>query len=239
MTPADVTSTVQCFKRGVSPAVTLTIVGNGAAFMSLPLPSNTAPPTCSSLGFTVSFSFLIAPRWVSGNNGWYYKASTEGFTFSLLTTPAMGQGGNQLGYGGLTGLAVDFDTRGDSFDPNDNSRGNHIGIDVGGRLTSVATAPLPFELEGQWSSLIHAVIKYDPTTQLLSVLVFTDTQSAFEPVLARYVDLCSALELQSTSVAPTLYVGFTGGSFEPVNIGKYFIYDWQVSTGEAKHTVSL
>ena len=144
----------------------------------------------------------------------------------------MGQGGNQLGYGGLPGLAVEFDTLGDSFDPTDDSRGNHIGINIGGNLTSLATTPAPFVLQWENAVLKHAVIKYDPTTQLLSVLAYTDSASALEPVLTRYVDLCSALNLQSTSAAPPLYVGFTGGSSQAQFIGKYFIYDWQVSTGE-------
>ena len=150
----------------------------------------------------------------------------------------MGQGGNQLGYGGLTGLAVEFDTRADSFDPADDSRDNHIGIDVGGSLTSLATSPVPFSLSDDWYALKHAVIKYDPTTQLLSVLVYTDSVSALKPVLTRYLDLCSALTLQSTSVAPTLYVGFTGGGIQEGDMGKYFIYDWQVSTGENRNFVN-
>ena len=214
MTPADAASTVQCCGRGMSPAITLTM-GDGATFMPLPLPPNATSPACSSLGFSASFSFLITSY-----------DPMNGFTFSLLTSPAMGQGGNQLGYGGLSGLAVEFDSRADGFDPADTSADNHVGIDVGGSLISLATSPLPFRLSNEWSVLKHAVIQYDPTTQLLSVHVYTDSASSLEPLLTRYLDLCSALKLQSTSVAPTLYVGFTGGG------GKYFIYDWQVSTGE-------
>ena len=148
----------------------------------------------------------------------------------------MGQGGNQLGYGGLSGLAIEFDTLEDSFDPSGNFKANHIGIDVGGSLTSVATRPVPFVLAGDRKVLKDAEIKYDPRTQLLSVHVSTDSETALEPLLTRYLDLCSALKLQSTSVAPTLYVGFTGGSRKAINIGKYNIYNWKVSTGE--HSVS-
>ena len=202
--------------------------------MPLPPPTNINSATCASLGFSVRFSFLIAPYgWYS--SPYYYYIMTEGFTFSLLTTPDMGQGGNHLGYGGLTGLAVEFDTNADVFDPVKPSGAvdeNHIGIDIGGNLTSVATSPAPIQLAWAWDVLKHAVIEYDPTTQLLSVLVSTDSQSAWEPALTQYVDLCSALNLQSTTVAPPLYVGFTGGSSHPPYIGKYLIYDWQVSTGE-------
>ena len=227
MTQADAATSTVCFGRGKSPAVSLNIAGNGAAFVPLPLPPNTTAPACSSLGFSVSFSFLVAPQLIYNGQG-YTRYTTEGFTVALVTTPAMGAGGNQLGYGGLNGLAVEFDSRHDSFDP----VLNHVGIDVGGSLASLATFPMPYNLDAQWGSLLHAEIQYDPATQLLSVLFHMDGQSASGAILTRYMDLCSALGLQTSTGTPTLYVGFTGGSSEPVYPGKYMIHDWQVSTGE-------
>ena len=223
---------VKCFSRGKYVASTLHMVGTGAAFMPLPLPPNSPAPTCASIGFTASFSFEIAPfQW----NGQSFS-TTDGFTFSVVTTPALGGGGNQLGYGGLSGLAVEFDSYPDDFDPPGPDQGgrdgNHVGINVGGNLSSVATSRVSLA-SGELNDirfLKRAKIQYDPTTQLLSILINMDEKSIFEPLLTRFIDLCSLLKIGSTSVAPTMYVGFTAGASADKD-ARYFIYDWEISTG--------
>ena len=228
---------MKCFSRGKYAASTLHMVGTGAAFLPLPLPPNIPAPSCASVGFTASFSFEIATLQWTG-----YFSPADGFTFSVVTTPAMGGGGNQLGYGGLSGLAVQFDSYPDDFDPPGPDKGgrdgNHVGINVGGSLTSVATSRVPVAPNAlnDIRNVNRAKIQYDPTTQLLTILINMDDQSIFVPLLTRYIDLCSVLKLGSTNAAPTMYVGFTAGSSASRD-AKYIIYDWEVST--AKPSVCL
>ena len=213
---------LQCSARGKSPAMTLRMRGDAAAFIPLPLPDNTAAPTCAAIGFTIDLSFIIDPSCLD----WCYDTS-QGFTFSLVSAPAMGTGGNQLGFGGLSGLAVEFDSAYDDFDPMNH---NHIGIDIGGGLRSVAWRDVPFNLIAS-TYIKRARIQLDPVTELMSVLLYNDYDSALDLVLTQYVDACSILSLGSTSEAPTLYVGFTSGTAASYAT-RYFIYDWAVTTGE-------
>ena len=205
-------SSFQCNSRAKSPAFTLRMRGNTATFMPLPLPENTAPPTCAAIGFTIDIGFLIQPSCERCYD------TAQGFTVSLLSAPAMGTGGDQLGIGGVPGLAVAFD-----------ATNQQLNIDIGGSLEAVTSLSVTFDMVAA-TYVKHARIQYDPVSEMLSVLLFNDFDSASDMVLTGYVDICSILSLGTTPVAPTLYVGFTAGRAETYDT-RYFIFDWQVTTG--------
>lgn len=193
---------------------------NGA-FALLPFADYSAP--CSSFGFNASFAFTLTTY-----------AVNHGFTFAILVNQALGQGGNQLGYGGTgPGIAVEFDTVSDSWDP----PSPHVGIDAGGSVVSLAVAEaLMLTLK---DSLFHrlgfyAWIEYSPQTQTLRVYLSQSPAKPDDPLLSQNLDFCSTVGLNAGAVLPALYVGFTGGS-DSVNKGDTIIMDWVVTTGELKN----
>lgn len=70
--------------------------------------------------FNASFDIRIGP----GGNG------ADGLTFAWVSTPGIGTGGGYLGYQGLGGYSIEFDTynNGSSWD---NNNDNHIAVNAG------------------------------------------------------------------------------------------------------------
>ncbi len=113
----------------------------GSAVYATPLPS---------AGLSASFQLQLGPG-----------TGADGMTFALLdaataTAKSVGAGGSGLGFGGLTGVAVTFDTYKGGNDPSNNFIGLTTGA-VNGQLTYVATATnIPQLRTGTHNVLINA-----------------------------------------------------------------------------------
>jgi hypothetical protein len=105
--------------------------------------------------FTVNFDFVAG-----GGSG------ADGFTFSWVTSPGIGGGGSYLGFQGLTGYGVAFDTY---------PTGNHIGVVHNGWNNYVTDNNSTFFEDTNWH---HAQITFnngDITVDLDNVNILTDT----------------------------------------------------------------
>ena len=173
--------------------------------------------TCKTATLNTSFTLSIDPA----------AASTGGVTFAILQSSA-GPGSyfsGGLGYNGSgVGLSVEFDVWKDAWDPD----GNHIGLNIGGNVQSVATASLNFSLLGPEPTFVW--ITYESPDKVLRVYASKQSSPMPDtPVLLYYVSLCVLLRDQPLSSASTaFYVGFTGeGSMQPA------IRNWCFSAGKA------
>ena len=172
--------------------------------------------TCQTATFNTSFSLYIENS----------TASTGGMTFAILQSssgPTSYTSGG-LGYSNSgVGLSVEFDVRKDAWDPD----GNHIGLNFGGSVVSVATARLNFSLLGPAPTFVW--ITYEPGNKVLKV--YASKQSSPQPatpVLQYFVSLCVLLRDQPLGSNSTAYfVGFTAeGPMQPA------IKDWCFSAGK-------
>ena len=94
--------------------------------------------------YTASFNFALSNP---GGIGW-----ADGFTFAVAdasqtSSTAIGGIGAGIGYAGLSGYAIEFDT---FYNPNlDDPDYVHVGLDLDGSVISAAVSgPLPFDIEG-------------------------------------------------------------------------------------------
>ena len=156
-------------------------------------------------------------------------ASSGGITFAILKSSS---GPGIYSIGGLgyensgVGLSVEFDVWKDTWDPD----GNHIGLNIGGSVLSVATAGLNFSLLGPAPTYVW--ITYEPEDKVLRV--YASKQSSPQPatpVLQYFVSLCVLLRDQPLSYDSTAYfVGFTGeGRMQPA------VSNWCFSASKATH----
>lgn len=155
-------------------------------------------------GFSAVFAFRISsPGGVSDGT----SAGADGLAFVLQRqgATALGGTGEALGYGqrGGTGaitpsVAVEFDTFRNSWDPNS----NHIGVNTGGNLTSLATTNVAAAFDD--SSLWHVWVDYNGTT-----LEVRAAQSTVRPTAAT---LSTTLDLATTLGGSSAFVGFTGAT---------------------------
>jgi Tol biopolymer transport system component len=158
--------------------------------------------------FSTQFAFQLSDP---AGMGW-----GDGFTFCIQpgTNTAYGVGGG-LGYEGIpNSFAVEFDTwqNTEYGDPD----GSHVGVDLNGNVTSVATALVPALTSGLAN---YAWVDYDGATQNLQVRV-SDTNVRPATALIEYtIDLLAAY-------GPDVFLGFTaatGGALENHDIlGWYF-----------------
>lgn len=144
--------------------------------------------------FQADFDFRITPGSAFGPD-----PGADGFTFAIARSPsALGRSGPDLGYAGIdaSSFAVEFDTypNGDAFNDPD---GNHIGIDIHGNTTSIATASIPTPLDDGF--LHHATVTYQATIQGGHVTVSLDGQVRMDVTDAQ-IDV------------PDGYFGFTAGT---------------------------
>ena len=148
-----------------------------------------------------SFSsyFVISTSAPGGNE----PKGADGIVFSLQTQSNLAGGtGGGLGYKGITpSIGVEFDTwqNDDVSDPND----NHVGLDVGGSVASVATSTaLPGQIQDNtW----HVWVDYNGATQNLQVRMSATNNRPADPVLNTTRDL-------SGDIGQDVYVGFTAGT---------------------------
>ena len=172
--------------------------------------------TCQTATLKTSFSLSMDPS----------VASTGGVTFAILQASS---GPTSYTTGGLgysnsgVGLSVEFDVWKDDWDPD----GNHIGLNIGGSVVSVATANLNFSLLGPAPTYVW--ITYEPGEKVLRV--YASKQSSprpATPVLQYFLSLCVVLRDQPlTSDSTAYFVGFTGeGSMQPA------VTNWCFSAGK-------
>lgn len=164
----------------------------GTAFRAVELPADGT--------FSTFFSFRLD----NGSGGDDACTGADGITFTVQTDgiSAVGGGGGDLGYGGISpSVAVEIDTYSGGTDVN----GNHIGIDTNGSLDSLAqTAIGPCLNNG--GTIWYAWVDYDGTTDLLEVRLSTAPVRPGSATLTQVVDIPTILG------SANVYVGFTGGT---------------------------
>jgi Legume lectin domain/PKD domain len=111
-----------------------------------------------------------------------------------------GSVGGGLGYEGLpNSFAIEFDT----YD-NGEISGNHVGLDVGGSVTSVTAVDIPTRMND--GNVWFAWIDYDGATDTLEVRL---AQVNVRPALAT---LSATIDVPTVLGATTAFVGFTSGT---------------------------
>ncbi|MBI5631874.1 MAG: carboxypeptidase regulatory-like domain-containing protein [Nitrospirae bacterium] len=155
-----------------------------------------------------SFSTFFQFR-ISGGNG---SGGADGLAFILHNSPAgidaLGATGGGLGYMGIpNSFAVEFDTWTNSGYSDPNS--NHIGIDVSGSVTSLATYSAPPDLNS--GSPLYAWIDYNGITHLLEVYISNTSVKPDSPVISQVIDIYSFVGSQA-------YAGFSAGTGGLANV---------------------
>jgi len=166
-------------------------VAAGAAFHS--------PAGYATDRFEVEFDFAIT----NPDGSFEDEAGLTGpdglaFVVAGAVPGAPGGFGTDLGYGGLPldSFAVEFDSFQNEFDPDS----NHLGIDVGGSVESIATAAVAPDLEagtGRW----HARVVFDSGKLTVTLTSATEPGSV---VLAAVIP--------PENVPAVKYFGFTSGT---------------------------
>jgi Legume lectin domain len=179
-------------------------------------------------GFSTAFSFRLSDRGGS-YDGIAVGADGLVFVVQQVGPTALGSAGEYLGYGSagsnkiVTSLGVEFDTYKNTSATNDPSS-NHIGINLNGTITSVATANISpdFDSTGtgtKWTSWID----YNGST--LEVRV---SNSGTRPISANLAYAITSSAFQTTLGSNTsAFIGFTaatGGAF-----AKHDIVNWTFS----------
>ena len=155
-------------------------------------------------GFSAVFEFRISSP---GGTSDGISAGADGIAFVLQRSGATALGGNgeALGYGQRGGtpaispsVAVEFDTFKNTWDPST----NHLGINTGGNLTSVASVHVPdaFDNGTTWT----AWVDYNG-----SVLEVRLSQNGVRPETAT---LAHTLDIVATLGGASAFIGFTGAT---------------------------
>jgi len=152
--------------------------------------------------FSSFFQFRISNSQGAGDAD---GRGADGIVFAIqtLSNTAGGLGGG-IGFRGIpSSLGIEFYTYNNGVaagDPN----GNHIGIDLNGSVSSVATAPITPILNN--GNVYSAWVDYNGITDNLEVRFADTTTRPITPLLSRTVDLISVLGQSSA------FVGFTSGT---------------------------
>lgn len=168
---------------------------SGSAFLT---PAITLADQAS---FSTSFTFQITNNG-GGGDGDGLGADGIAFVVQTVSSSAGGLGGG-IGYAGIpNSVAVEFDTYNNDL-PSDPD-GNHVGIDLGGSVVSVATFGVTprFNDGNVW----NAWVDYNGVTDVLEVRV---TQAALRPLLPT---LSYNVDLVAQLGASDAFVGFTSGT---------------------------
>jgi glucose/arabinose dehydrogenase len=177
--------------NGALELTTATLNKAGSAFYTTPIKLS------QNASFRSSFSFQITGG--GGTNG------ADGLTFTIQNDPrgagALGGGGGQLGYEGITkSVAIEFDTyRNGSLEVN----GNHVSIISGGIYEDLRTGVPNFDLND--GRRYYAWVDYNGVSDNLSVYL---SATATKPTLAL---IKTTVDLGSI-VGNSGYVGFTAGT---------------------------
>ncbi len=184
-------------------------------------------------GFSASFQFKIT----AGTNSNYFA---DGLAFVIQGSSsglsALGGGGGDIGYAGLTNsLAVEFDTYDDGSAPIDDPNGNHIAIISNGTGTNLAshcqTSPGPCYGGSSVLAVTNSNLAFTLTDGALHTVTITYTGGSNGTLTVSVgnttIVTASNLNLQTLLGLPAsgyAWVGFTGGSGDGGENGD--IYNW-------------
>lgn len=165
--------------------------------------------------FSTFFSFQIS---VPGGIGDGDGQGADGITFIVQTNSnTAGSAGGGIGYQGiLNSVAVEYDTYNNGPGTSDFD-GNHVGIDLGGNIASVAVAPVVPRLNN--GDIFYSWIDYNGSTDALEVRLSTTSARPVAPFLAYVLDLEGQLGV------PNAFVGF--GSGTGAGFGNHDILAWE------------
>ena len=184
----------------------------GALFLPSPLALFSAS-TYDPLAFSASFSFTI-------------MSPGGGLAFVLTTSPALGSGNGHLGIDtSKPSIAVEIDVSKDAWDPD----GNHVGVDVNGDPSSIATASPSFSLNDGKKK--YAWVEFDGRNALYVFLSDVNSKPGGAPAISTSVSMTAMCD--SNKGFNGVYVGFTseagGESAEPDSV---VVNDFCMSVGE-------
>jgi hypothetical protein len=162
---------------------------SGSAFLTTPIAIG------GDASFSTAFAFQITDSVSGGADGIVFAVQTD--------SAAAGGGGGGIGYDGITpSVGIEFDTwhNGELGDPND----NHVGINLNGSVTSIATAIPPTPLEN--GLVKYAWVDYDGSTDTLEVRLSESPSRPPTALLTHTVDLAGVIG------ADDAFIGFTSGT---------------------------
>jgi len=168
---------------------------SGSAFLTNAITLNTNVSFSSFFSFNITNS--VGPGDVDG-----IGADGIVFTLQTLSNTAGGAGGG-IGFDGIgQSVGIEFDTWNNGAI--DNESGNHVGINLNGSVTSVASLnePTRFNNGLDW----FAWVDYDGASDLLSLRY---SSTAVRPTLA---SLNYTIDLTSIFSGQNVFVGFTSGT---------------------------
>ena len=168
--------------------------------------STTAISLDQNASFSTSFQFHFTDQQNGGADGIVFVLQT-------VSNTAGGSGGG-IGYFGLNNsVGIEFDNWNNGS--GDGNSDNHVGINVGGSVDSVALNTNPgFALDS--GALITAWIDYDGTSDLLEVRANTTGVRPTAALLSHTVDLVTVLGSTNAFVGFTSGTGFAGADHDIV-----------------------
>ncbi len=185
-----------------------------------------------AINSNTSFQTAFTAR-IGGGSG---TGGADGMTFTIQNAPAgaaaIGETGGGLGYSGIaSSVAIELDTYQNAGDIN----GNHVSVVVGSTFNSIASVPVPFDLNNDQP--VYVWIDYNGPVNQLAVYL---SQTNAKPVAATLV---TDLDLAAT-VGTRARFGFTAGTGGLDNIHR--VSRWSlildtpppVSTGTPSRDVS-
>jgi hypothetical protein len=162
--------------------------------------STTTIALAGDISFSTYFTFRISqPGGISDVD----DQGADGLVFALQTVSNTAGGvGGGIGYSGLSpSVGVEFDTwNNGGWDDND---GNHVGINLGGNIDSVAQ--IAYSTRMNDGDIWHAWVDYDGLSDALEVRLGANDTRPVSPLLSYTVDLAA-------QIAPNVYAGFTSGT---------------------------
>jgi len=168
--------------------------------------STTAISLDQNASFSTSFQFHFRDQ----QNG-----GADGIVFALQTVSnTAGGAGGGIGYAGLSNsVGIEFDNWNNGVI--DGNSDNHVGINIGGDVSSVALETNPgFALDS--GDLITAWVDYDGTTDELEVRANTTGIRPGSAMLSYTVDLVQELGATDAFVGFTSGTGFAGADHDIV-----------------------
>lgn len=166
----------------------------GSVFSTNPI---TLGPTAS---FSAAFQFRFSGATVSDGKG----VGADGLVFVVQTNSNnVGTGGGGIGYLGVpNSVGIEFDTWNNGAV--DGNSSNHVGIDVGGSINSIARAEVINDMNNGaiWSGWVD----YNGASQLLEVRLSENGIRPGTAILSVTRDLVAELG------SPNAFVGFTSGT---------------------------
>lgn len=175
----------------------------------------------NATGFSTIFEFKISSP---GGTNDGIAAGADGIAFLIQNSSAtaLGGSGEGLGYGprgGTQGIAnsvaIEFDTFKNAWDPSS----NHVGINTGGNLTSVASLheATAFDNGSKWT----AWVDYNGNTNTLEVRWSNNGVRPTSALISHTIDIASTIG------SNTAFLGFTGGTGSAY--GNHQILGWAYS----------